>query len=46
MAEVHSSSGDAIVKRLQYKLVDCTDPNNNTPISEAAAGGTFSTCKS
>ena len=29
-----------MVARFQYKLVECTDANNNTPLSEAAAGGT------
>ena len=24
---------------MQYKLVECTDANNNTPLSEAGAGG-------
>ena len=39
VAGVYSESGEASVSRHQYKLVECTDPNNNTPLSEAAAGG-------
>ena len=36
---VYSESREGSVSRHQYKLVECTDPNNNTPLSEAAAGG-------
>ena len=32
-------SGEQIVRIQQHKLVECTDPNGNTPVSEAAAGG-------
>lgn len=39
MAGVHAQSGQAVVARYQYKLVECKDPNNNTPLSEAGAGG-------
>lgn len=39
VAKLHSSSGEGIVARFQYKLVECSDANNNTPLSEAAAGG-------
>ena len=28
-----------MLKRLEYKLVECSDPNKNTPLSEAGAGG-------
>ena len=32
-------SGEQMIYIQQLKLVECTDPNGNTPISEAAAGG-------
>ena len=32
-------SGEQIVHIQRHKLVECTDPNGNTPVSEAAAGG-------
>ncbi len=36
---LYMDSDEAVVARYQHKLVECTDPNNNTPLSEAAAGG-------
>ncbi len=36
---LYVDSDKAVVARHQHKLVECTDPNNNTPLSEAAAGG-------
>ena len=30
-----------MIARFQYQLVECTDANKNTPLSEAAAGGTL-----
>lgn len=32
-------SEEQVVYIQQHKLVECTDPNGNTPVSEAAAGG-------
>ncbi|XP_003384105.1 PREDICTED: putative IQ motif and ankyrin repeat domain-containing protein [Amphimedon queenslandica] len=34
-----SEAGESIVKRFQYKMIECSDPNDNTALSEAAAGG-------
>lgn len=31
-----------MVAREQHKMLECTDPNNNRPISEASAGGGLS----
>ncbi len=39
MAALYMDSDKAVVTRHQHKLVECTDPNKNTPLSEAAAGG-------
>ena len=39
MAKAHSESGNDVIERFQYQLIQCTDPNNNTPLSEASAGG-------
>ena len=39
VAALYMESDEAVVARHQHKLVECTDPNNNTPLSEAAAGG-------
>lgn len=39
MADLHAEAGESAVSRYQYKLVECSDPNNNTPLSEASAGG-------
>ena len=37
------SSPPAVVARATYRMVECMDPNNNTPLSEAGAGGHCST---
>ena len=34
-----SDQGEEMVARSQYMLIECTDANRNTPLSEAAAGG-------
>ena len=39
MSDLHGDAGEAVVARYQHKLVECSDPNNNTPLSEAGAGG-------
>lgn len=36
---MHSESGEPIVRKFQYKLIECCDANDNTPLSEASAGG-------
>ena len=43
MEEAHVAAGPAVVARHQFKLVECKDANNNTPLSEAAAGGNHPT---
>ena len=45
MAALYADSSEAAVARHQYKLVECTDPNKNTPLSEAGAGGDPETIK-
>ena len=45
VAGLHSEAGESVVSRYQYKLVECTDANNNTPLSEAGAGGDPDTIK-
>ncbi len=30
---------ETLVARHQHKRMECTDPNNNTPLSKAVAGG-------
>lgn len=45
IASLYSEAGEAVVSRHQYKLVECTDANNNTPLSEASAGGDPDTIK-
>ena len=39
VATLYADESDLVVQRHRYKLVECTDPNNNTPLSEAGAGG-------
>lgn len=45
VANLYSDAGESAVSRYQYKLVECTDANNNTPLSEAGAGGDPDTIK-
>ena len=37
--------GEQLKSLQQHKLVECTDPNGNTPLSEAAAGGSPDTVR-
>ena len=39
VADLHGDAGETVVARYQCKLVECSDPNDNTPLSEAGAGG-------
>ena len=39
VAQLYQEAGDMMVARQQHKMLECADPNNNTPISEAGAGG-------
>lgn len=34
-----SQQDEEIIARSQYMLIECTDANKNTPLSEAASGG-------
>ena len=45
MAALHANEGDAMIDRHQLKLVECCDPNKNSPLSEAGAGGHADTIK-
>ena len=37
--------GAEVIARNQYQLVECRDANSNSPLSEAAAGGSSDTIR-
>lgn len=45
IANLYPEAGESVVSRYQHKLVESTDANNNTPLSEAGAGGDPDTIK-
>ena len=44
VAQAHTAAGTApAIARHHFRLIECKDANNNTPLSEASAGGHSST---
>ena len=39
VCQLYQEQGSDVVARYQYHLVESTDPNGNSPLSEAGAGG-------
>ena len=40
-----SNQGQEMISKCQFMMVECTDANKNTPLSEAAAGGDLDTIR-
>lgn len=44
-SDLSKPARQSLITRHQLALVDCEDPNNNTPLSEAAGGGHVDTIR-
>lgn len=43
--QLYIDQGEEVISRNQHQLVECRDANSNSPLSEAAAGGSADTIR-